>query len=173
MPRDLRTPARLSIPYRRSVLPHTMYISEKPTASFIIYKDLHDGADHCGSSTAIDLYVYAAAVYPYLWIAARIKVILIIGAFKFDYLLLLGFNWQFWLRTRGLHARCQSQLLEPVVILILWYVIISKPVLCFHTAVPAFLNNHGPSRKLLFPNSKSCCHNLPPKYLDFSLLFSN
>ena len=62
MPRDLRTPARLSIPYLRSVLPHTMYISEKPTASFNIYKDLHDGADHCGSSTAIDLYVYAAAV---------------------------------------------------------------------------------------------------------------
>ena len=64
-PLILRTLARLSIPYLRSVLPHTMYISEKPTASFSIYKDLHDGADHCGSSTAIDFYVYAAVVYPY------------------------------------------------------------------------------------------------------------
>ena len=76
-----------------------MYISENPTASFSIYKDLHDGADYCGSSTASDLYVYATTVYPYLLTAARIKIILIISAFKFDYLLLLSFNWQFWLRT--------------------------------------------------------------------------
>ena len=46
-------------------------------------------------------------------------------------------------------------------------------LLCFHATVPTFLNNRGPSRKLLFPNSKARCHNPPPEYLDFSLLFSN
>ncbi len=38
----------------------------KPNCVIHIYKDLHDGADHCGKSTASDLYVYATTVYPYL-----------------------------------------------------------------------------------------------------------